>query len=45
MIIDIFSRKFVAWEVWNEENGELAADLVERAVLSEKVKYKPLVLH
>ncbi|MGL5150050.1 MAG: IS3 family transposase [Clostridium sp.] len=45
MIIDIFSRKIVSCEVWNEENGELAADLVERAVLSEKIKGKPLVLH
>lgn len=47
-IIDIFSRKIVAWEVWNEENGELASELVERAMLSEKVKIKnkkPLVLH
>ncbi|WP_410506423.1 DDE-type integrase/transposase/recombinase [Haloimpatiens sp. FM7315] len=45
MIIDIFSRKIVAWEVWWEENGELASELVERAILSEKIKGKPLVLH
>ena len=48
-IIDIFSRKIVGWEVWAEENGELASELVERAMLSEKVKIKnnknPLVLH
>lgn len=47
-IIDIFSRKIVGWEVWAEENGELASELVERAMLSEKVKIKnnknPLVL-
>lgn len=45
MIIDIYSRKIVVWEVWEEENGDLAAELVERAMLSEKVKGKPLVLH
>lgn len=27
-IIDIFSRKIVGWEVWAEENGELASELV-----------------
>lgn len=32
MIIEIFSRRIVAWELWNEENGELAVDLAERAV-------------
>lgn len=45
MIVDIFSRKIVGWEVWNDELGELAAELVERAVISEKMKDKPLVLH
>jgi putative transposase len=45
MIVDIFSRKIVGWEVWKEELGELASELVERAVLSEKIKGKPLVLH
>lgn len=37
------------WEVWNEENDELASELVERAISSEKIKLKnrpkPLVLH
>ncbi len=41
MIIDIYSRKIVGWEVWNEENGDLASKLVERALISEKA----LVLH
>ncbi|MFD3157316.1 DDE-type integrase/transposase/recombinase [Haloimpatiens sp. FM7330] len=45
MIIDIYSRKIVGWEVWPEETGELASELVERAILSEKIKGKPLVLH
>lgn len=45
MIIDIFSRKIVGWEVWPEETGELASELVERAVIAENIKGKPLVLH
>lgn len=44
-IIDIFSRKIVGWEIWPEETGELASELVEKALLKENVKGKPLVLH
>lgn len=40
IVIDIYSRKIVTWEVWTEENGELVSVLVERAMLSEKVKIK-----
>lgn len=47
--INFLIRKIVAWEVWTEENVELASELVDRAMLSEKVKRKnnkkPLVLH
>lgn len=45
MFLDIFSRKIVGWEVWEEESGDLASILVERAILSEKIKGRPLVLH
>ncbi|MBC2582276.1 DDE-type integrase/transposase/recombinase, partial [Clostridium sp. DJ247] len=45
MFLDIFSRKIVGWEVWEEELGELASELVERAIISEKIKGKPLILH
>lgn len=45
MFVDIFSRKIVGWEVWEEENGEYAAELIERAVITEKIRKKPLVLH
>ncbi|WP_373463346.1 IS3 family transposase [Herbivorax sp. ANBcel31] len=45
MIVDIYSRKIVGWEVWHDENGELASQLVERTVTSEKVRNKPLILH
>ncbi len=43
--MDILSRKMVAWEVCHEELGELASDLVERAVLAEQISGRPLVLH
>lgn len=45
MIVDIFSRKIVGWEVWTEETGELASKLVEKSVVNEKIIGKPLVLH
>jgi len=35
MIVDIFSRKIVGWEVWEAETGEKAAQLVQKAVLRE----------
>lgn len=45
MIVDIFSRKIVGWEVWTEECGELAAKLVEKSIVNEKIRGNPLVLH
>ena len=45
MIVDIFSRKIVGWEVWEDETGEHASEMMEKAVVSEKVFKKPLVLH
>jgi len=45
MIEDIFSRKIVGWEVHPNESGELAAELLERSVWSEKCVRNSLVLH
>lgn len=45
MVMDIFSRKIVGWEVWEAESGELAAALMERTIINEKTRGKPLVLH
>nr|WP_240946455.1 IS3 family transposase [Pseudomaricurvus alkylphenolicus] len=45
MIIDIYSRKIVGWEVHTEESGELAAALIQRTVFKEQCFHKPLVLH
>jgi len=45
MIVDIFSRKIVGWEVHLNESGELAAELLERSILSEQCIKNSLVLH
>lgn len=45
MIVDIFSRKIVGWEVNDSETGELASDLVNRATLAERCHGVGLVLH
>ncbi len=45
MILDIFSRKIVGYEVHEAEKGELAAELVQRTVWKEKCGHNPLVLH
>jgi putative transposase len=45
MIIDIFSRKIVGWEVWEEETGEHASELIEQAVMAEGARKNLLVLH
>jgi len=47
IIMDLHSRKIVAWEVWPEENAEHAKELVERAALAEGIAAggMPLVLH
>lgn len=45
MITDIFSRKIVGAEVFEQELGEHAADLLQRAVWSEKCVTSQVVLH
>jgi len=45
LIVDIYSRKIVGWEVHDRESGELAAELMQRTVLAEQCFRKPLVLH
>lgn len=47
LLLDLYSRKIVAWEIWSEESAENASILVRRAVMSEKrINYnQPLVLH
>lgn len=45
-VIDLFSRKLVAWEVHAREGGDEAAALIERACWrGRRRQSKPLVLH
>lgn len=45
LIMDVYSRKIVAWEVHETESGEHAKDLVERALIREGCWHNPPVLH
>jgi transposase InsO family protein len=45
MIVDIYSRKIVAWEVHEEQSDEFASLLAKKAYLSENINGKDLVLH
>lgn len=45
LIEDIYSRKAVGWEVYEEESGEKAAALLQRSVIGERCLNEPLVLH
>lgn len=45
LIVDIYSRKIVGWEVHERESAEFAARLLERAVWSEGCLARPLALH
>lgn len=45
LILDIFSRKIVGWEVYERETAEFAAQLLQRAVWAEGCLTSPLVLH
>lgn len=45
LIIDLFSRKIVGWEVWETELSKYAGDLIKKSVIKEKTQGRPLVLH
>jgi transposase InsO family protein len=45
LILDIFSRKIVGWEVYERETAEFAAQVLQRAVWAEGCLTTPLVLH
>jgi len=46
LIIDIFSRDIVGWEVWEEESADHASELIRRTCLAQKrLTTEPLVLH
>ena len=45
LIIDIFSRKIVGWEVWETEDAAHAGELIKKTIVIEKIHGAPLVLH
>jgi putative transposase len=48
LVVDVWSRKIVAWDIEDREDGEVAADLVRRACLRERIskrRQQQLVLH
>lgn len=45
LILDMYSRKIVGWEIHEEESSELASQLVTKAYLREGIAGMPLVLH
>ena len=45
MIMDVFSRKIVGWQVHDTELSELAADLVTEACFRERVPPGQVILH
>jgi len=45
MIMDIYSRRIVGWEVYEKQSDELASIVAKKACLSEGIYGKGLVLH
>jgi len=48
LVIDVWSRKVVAWDIESSEDPKLAANLVGRACLRERItrrRKQPLILH
>lgn len=45
LVLDVYSRRIVGWEVHEQESAELASLLVRNACLSEGVTESGLVLH
>ncbi len=45
LIVDVYSRKIVGWEVYDRELAELASEVLTRAYLNEGVSKDQIVLH
>ena len=45
LIVDMFSRLIVSYEVWETEKAEYAQRLIKKATLAQGIAGKPLVLH
>ena len=45
LIVDLYSRKIVGWEIYERESADYAAEVVRRVVRAERCLDQPLVLH
>ncbi|MEN8250623.1 MAG: IS3 family transposase [Bacteroidota bacterium] len=45
MVMDIYSRKIVGWQVYDRESSSHAADLIEDIAIREKIDKNQLVIH
>jgi putative transposase len=45
LVVDVYSRKIVSYEVFEAESAANSSLVVERAVLRERCTHRPLVLH
>ena len=45
LLLDVYSRKIVGWEVYEKESGEYAKEVMQKAVWSEKCSESLRVLH
>lgn len=45
LFLDIFSRKIVGWQVYDEESSDLAAEVITDICTKEKVQPQQVILH
>ncbi len=45
LFMDVFSRKIVGWEVYEEQSADLAANLIRKSCLREGIAGNELLLH
>ena len=45
LVLDVFSRLIIHWEVHREESSRHAQELIKKAVFKHGVLHQPLVLH
>lgn len=45
MFIDIYSRKIVGWQVYRDENSDLAAEVMRDICATEKIQPHQVILH
>ena len=45
LILDMFSRLIVGFEVWKDETAEHAQQLIRKAILAQRTASRPIILH